>query len=1737
MSTNVDKARRLFLYLSELQKMKEKVITTTSAYQKDGGYVLSMDELKRVSSYSGSIVFGPQLQSALFKESSDSTGSQRDSESTDSTIVVFKKQTMSTLVEPSPEIAEWIDGDVTDYTKDVWICEKPKTPGATEDWYSISDNERDDVEKWLEEWKLWARRSRYAEFYQKAFDIQTSSNQNSEEFELVLALGNLAWKHDQNVVNRHLFTTGVTATLDKQTGDISFELTSNSLNIEFDVIPPEILMDNTLTSDVEETMKFIEGDLLLEETFALLGAVTAHALGSTASYSPEWTCQTPGDYPVIAWQPTLILRKRRRMGLASTFAAIAREIEHSGQVPAGLATLIDPNKQAKITKNPAQGAMFEIGDEIFTPLPLNQKQEEVLRRVNSHAQTIVQGPPGTGKTHMAAALVSHLLAQGQRVLVTAEAERALYELRAKLPKEIQELAVSVISSGSDDLADLRVAIETINRRSSSYNEATASATAASLEADLNALRERRVALTREWDQSMTVENSPLQVPGYEVPLAEASRTWLENKPKYDWIEQYSVASANTPFPLEPEEIEQWFSLIDRPELAQKGLSTSADQFNFSSLLTAEEFAELIQDLTTTKQELHRISFNFSKKEFQRWRKSKESVKQQLHKLSDQGESAFQKIGSEQEPSNQFLFESLEGDRLSLWNSTVQLLSDTIQDTENRARSADSIRHLQINGSPEDLYPLAKNLFLYLEKGGEIKVRPDGMPKIGLFTKSILRDSMPFFENVRIDGVPPTNTDSVQKFIDSVEVQWGLQKLQKIWKFDNPHPDLPVQDQLHQWRYLVNRLHGITENATQLLHVVDQLAELGYTVSPGAFDKFASKLDSIQRTLELDGQLKALRRKRHELQEAVSIAVKQLGDSAPLQALKSAINKEDASAYAHALSNITALSNLSSDYRTLKECEAQVASWSSQLARRVASSTPGAKVRNHVRDAEAARAWLLVGHQLQQKSSRDLSVLSSEISILDDKIAQTVGEIAAHRAWTHAVGSQRLDARMRSNLQAYSQAVVRLGKGTGKYANRKRQDIRKHLMTCREAVPVWIMPIFRVVEQFALEENMFDVIIVDEASQAGMDALFLQYLAPRIVVIGDDKQVSPISFADHQNIHTLARQYLSDFEKFDSWTDPARSLFDDAVMRYGGRIILDEHRRCVPEIIEFSNRYIYEPDNIELKPVREVDEVRLAPFKITRTPNAIYTHGKSLVNKPEADAVVDAVVQALNDPSYDNKTFGVISLLSGSGQAAYIQARLLEKVAPEVWEERELKVGKPEEFQGSERDVVFLSLVEANDSSKGKTTLTQEKHKQRYNVAVSRAKDQVWLFHSVGTEDLKPEDIRAKLLKYAYSVAEAEPEAHTSVAVPEDKRVEPFDSLFEQRIYNSIVQRGYHVIPQFEQIGYRIDLVVQGATGRLAVECDGDHWHGQDFAARDRRRQRALERLGWSFVRIFESDFYLEPQTQMKRVFDALEERGITPYSSEHKPARNSSNIRVIESTFSEETTSPASVSMDHDQVVETPDAQYTQSHAPEYSDQVSLQEDDSFDSLSDAEDTQGIEQPMTSTSRHPRLDAYLTYDKRTVTAQYATDEEILNGLREIIKVEGPITVSYLFSRYTQQSGGGKLTQSVRDRLNSIVNKLLQKGDIVAEQPLGINRYDDSVLMHRGCDRTIKRELGPRTIHDVSYFELREYLLTAYSLCGSRNREILLRETLDLLGRSRLTGKTEEVLLPPYQDLLDQNQLN
>ena len=236
------------------------------------------------------------------------------------------------------------------------------------------------------------------------------------------------------------------------------------------------------------------------------------------------------------------------------------------------------------------------------------------------------------------------------------------------------------------------------------------------------------------------------------------------------------------------------------------------------------------------------------------------------------------------------------------------------------------------------------------------------------------------------------------------------------------------------------------------------------------------------------------------------------------------------------------------------------------------------------------------------------------------------------------------------------------------------------------------------------------------------------------------------------------------------------------------------------------------------------------------------------------------------PAYAGKTMGVIPM-KGTAQAALIQTMLHKELNAIELERHCIRVGSSADFQGDERDVIFLSMV---DSSKDEDIMritglgAFEQTKKRYNVAVSRALGQLWVVHSFDMDlNLKSSDLRFQLLRHV-----KDPQATLRAFNKEEHRTE---SHFEGEVLKRLTDAGYLVRTQF-QVGYfRIDMVVEGGHKRLAVECDGDRWHPLEKLEKDIERQTILERLGWEFVRIRGTQFYRDPQLAMGPVFARFNE--------------------------------------------------------------------------------------------------------------------------------------------------------------------------------------------------------------------------------------------------------------------------
>jgi hypothetical protein len=227
------------------------------------------------------------------------------------------------------------------------------------------------------------------------------------------------------------------------------------------------------------------------------------------------------------------------------------------------------------------------------------------------------------------------------------------------------------------------------------------------------------------------------------------------------------------------------------------------------------------------------------------------------------------------------------------------------------------------------------------------------------------------------------------------------------------------------------------------------------------------------------------------------------------------------------------------------------------------------------------------------------------------------------------------------------------------------------------------------------------------------------------------------------------------------------------------------------------------------------------------------------------------------------------------QMKYLDAELRQRIGPDDIERFNIRVGMPPNFQGDQRNIILLSMVYDNPNG----AMTARVHQRNYNVAVSRAEDQLLVFSSIPPTATFPDgDMRAALLSYlrhpprplAVDLSLDHAAANTLQA--------PFDSLLEQQIYLRLRRAGYAVVLHHPINDRHIDLLVVGDRGQLGVHCDTPQ---NDITLTDLhdeiRLHKVLTRAGWNIVHARESEYRFDPDAALAPLWKALTDRGIKPH--------------------------------------------------------------------------------------------------------------------------------------------------------------------------------------------------------------------------------------------------------------------
>ncbi|MGW2406045.1 AAA domain-containing protein [Streptomyces sp. NPDC001739] len=1337
---------------------------------------------------------------------------------------------------------------------------------------------------WVARWRRWAERERVEralrELYEQVYHWHQKLTQQDDQLELVLCVGLLTWSDPRgDAIHRHVLTHRVETSVDRKTARLRVRLMAEGA----------VRLEDQAFLDTDDGWVPERSAALAEE----IAAQSLHLLGTEAleqlaqwqervlqrpvAFSAEW--QPPREPEAgarLTYAPALVLRPRDRNALLSFYDRIADSVSSEAHAPLGLAQLVLPLSAEERANWDGREIPPLFGDDPLFPGKTNERQRSVLRRLEHDTGVVVQGPPGTGKTHTIANLVSALLAQGQRVLVTSARDQALTVLREKLPPAVRDLCVLLLSSARQDGAD------ELERTINALTDQVAASDPEQLRDEIRRLSARReevrgrigtlteqVIALREAE----VYRHPEIAPGYAGTLAAIVQRVHENTERHSWIglvpEQGPAPSVP---PLSPAQAAELLSLLREGAAEPRAGGTLPDP---DTLPSAEDLAQTLAASRVTDDglspEAAAIRDDLARLDA--------SAAEELTSLAGDCRRALHHLGLPSSAGQwdtgkwitKALSDRLSRDNLALWSRVTQLadqLAVVAQQLDEQGMKRVTVPEQLSAERADAMVTTGSALRDYLAAGGKLRVR--GILRAGKAQKA----AQELLDTCTVNGHSPQRLEDLDTVLAHLRAYSAVATLAERWTQAGVSiSEGPVELRLASISEAYARLEHVNAFGVAREHIDELLVRHGLHIaltSREAWQDFTGALTTLSGRRAADEATAQLAAWEEQLRTPVE------GPRPATEALAAAqaVREQDIDRYAKELE---ALGEAHRREHRRRRCSVLLDSLRGAhplLADQLTQDPHDRAWAERLDSLAEAWAWAVAAAFVRrQRTPGRERQLEGELAQYERDLEALTGDLAATSGRLHCL--ERITQEQRSALQAYRNHMASYGKGKGRNAGRYRAAAHDAMRTAQGAVPAWVMPISQVAETVLPKRDAFDVVIVDEASQAGMDALFLLWLAPRVIVVGDDKQCAPSlsGMGRHQAIHDRLISHLPDMPPSRrTLYGPATNLYQLLSTFFPKVIRLEEHFRCMPEIIGWSSQTFY---NDKLQPLRQYGGERLDPL-VTHFVEGAVAQGRDsrLRNPKEAEAIVDCLARLVEDPAYRDKTMGVITLQGPIGQVKLLEQLINERIPAPVRERHQIRVGSPASFQGDERHVILLSMVTTDPP---RIAGGARNERQAYNVAASRAQDQMWLFYSVPPDRLKEKDLRLNLLAYMENppaaLAAADDIGEVSSEVPQ----KPFESLFEQQVYLCLKARGYHVIPQCPAGNKRIDLVVVGARSRLAVECDGDRYHSTPEQIRhDQQRDRELQRVGWTFWRIRESEFRFNPDEALAGLWEELNRLGIHP---------------------------------------------------------------------------------------------------------------------------------------------------------------------------------------------------------------------------------------------------------------------
>jgi len=1152
------------------------------------------------------------------------------------------------------------------------------------------------------------------------------------------------------------------------------------------------------------------------------------------SYSPIIQLRHPGNHINVSKDASLIMDKIQELN---------KKDPQEGGIPSFFRKMFSLKKAENPLRIVHQNKDFQfkmekvisekLSPRYYFPLPYNEEQLAIARRLEEVDAATVQGPPGTGKSHTIANLAAHYAARGKSVLVVSKYAKALEVIRGKLPANIRDLAVSLTDNEQHREA-LKHSIDAVKSR---LHDTIRKEDIEAKEGELKSLEEEYQKLFNTLAAAISQNYRPLSL--FDVK----EREW-KTQALTQWFESYK------------EEFRK--SSILRDDLSNKidieGLAKSLHPLlsqscgvDFSlrklflpapeDLPQLEEVASWVDTATgwnakTQSDEGSIPSSLLGESSLRQWRRLKEGLQILLHYKALLNHPNFQR------------------DKLE------KILLDSRTARKKVEEGREKYLNFQVNLA--SLQGQEKGIILAVVRQLLSKFNKQG--KIPLWKKASLSSREKEVFAISINGKMLESKDDLKVLEEWLD-----------WSYTQSQLEILTQNYLGIFRLNKEELPssgiGFWQDLEKALRLYEELEKWNEILLKAGLEAFDPLDQGAYRQVEFFDDLEYHREYRLAMDRlrALATRIPQQKHSL-LEQMKNQLQGGEVKAYEQSFEAYVELSKESAQSRELAQ---ELGSYRSVLPLTLASIFE--KGLDEVPSLDDLLRQLLVA-QLRQAAKLildDKDPVKNQIERLreigQEKIS-LLGQLVELKAWRQR--QESISDEQRSALSAWRNDLINLGKGFGKNADQHLESAIKNLQLAREIVPIWIMSLDSAIRFFPdPQPGQFDLLIIDEASQVDISALNLIFRARKTLIVGDENQTSVFTNSalfPIERTNQILDRYLNEhpFKQQFNINNRTASIYSLSGVIYPNIITLKEHFRCRPEIIAFSNKFVY---NRHMIPLRTPTHQWYGPAAEVKYVEDEGRNKKKPAIVREVLRLIEDTLQAYQSGEMPKLPSIGILCLDSSNEAhreAIYKALFKSPQVKAYQDELQLLIGTSREFQGDERDVMILTSTASHTLTKAGVirpprAVKGEEMMRIYNVAVSRAREKVILLHSIHPEALplmKPECYRGRLIHYLQDkVEQPEPDENKGPRrMPKTGIAMDIQAWVIERHPEWQVKPGLRIGP------YHMDLALVSEKGKIALWCDekeGDH-----SISRQLQQQMILERAGWKGYRVQALDWYANPET-------------------------------------------------------------------------------------------------------------------------------------------------------------------------------------------------------------------------------------------------------------------------------------